>query len=404
MLDHSGPVPIREAFRRRFDLEPEVVVDVPGRVNLIGDHTDYSLLPVLPIAIDRSIQVAASPSARLVVESIGFEGGYRMGERASGWARYVDAAVGVLGGDQGASVLIGSDLPATGGLSSSTALTLGVLAALGRVWRMGLEREALPGLCVTAERSLGVEGGLMDQIVIVHAERNAALRIDFDPPAHRPVPIPDTLAFVAAYSGAPAAKGAEARDAYNTGVVSSRAAAATLGVMLGLDVGDPPALSRVASMTGVDDALLGLPALASVDDVGDRFGVDSQRIVTLTAETYDPTRPLRIRTAAQHAISEARRVDLAEAALNARDAPGFGLLLDESHASLQAFGSSSPGLEVVVGAMRAGGSFGARVTGAGFGGYAVAACSPSLVTRVVEAARDATGGPAFQVRPSGGLR
>jgi len=96
-------------------------------------------------------------------------------------------------------------------------------------------------------------------------------------------------------------------------------------------------------------------------------------------------------------------VDKAEAALVDNNGAALGRLFDESHASLQEFGASTHALDVVVDAARLGGALGSRLTGAGFGGWAVAACTPDLVANVVEAMSVAGGGPAFPVVASAGV-
>lgn len=242
----------------------------------------------------------------------------------------------------------------------------------------------------------------MDQLVIAHGRRGSALQIDFDPIRFHTVAIPDDISLVVAYSGTPGAKGAEARDGYNTRVVASRAAAACLAARLGLDAGEPPALSKVAgAVTG--DLLASLPSEASVADLMVEFRIDAGPVATLTTETYDLLRPFPVQSVATHILSEASRVDATERALVAGDAARVGALMNESHASLRSFGVSSPGLERVTAAMRSAGALGARITGAGFGGNAVAACGPDRVAAVIAAAIDATGGPAFEVVASDGL-
>ncbi len=98
------------------------------------------------------------------------------------------------------------------------------------------------------------------------------------------------------------------------------------------------------------------------------------------------------------------RVDLAEQALTEGDLAELGRLVDASHRSLGRFGASTPALDGLTAAMRSAGATGSRLTGAGFGGYAIAVCRPDQVAAVSAAGRRATGGPAFQVLPSMGLR
>ncbi len=396
-------------FVRLFGSEPELEIRSPGRVNLIGEHTDYSLLPVMPLAIDRSVTIAAATTedGTLAAESTTFPGRIDIvladvPADVSGWHRYLVAAVRALGVDgHGARLLVGGDLPPTGGLSSSSAFTVGVIATLDRLWGLGLSRADYPALAIAAERSIGVEGGMMDQTVIALAEPGHALRIDFDPPGTRQVPIPEGMGMVAAYSGSPAPKGGDANHAYNTRVVACRAAALLLGVPRGIDVSVPPVLSKIVAAGDVD--LTGLDVDTTASRVAADVDVDVELMVQMTAGRFDPDAPLPVAAVARHVVSEAGRVDQAEAALNAGDMAGLGRLLDASHVSLQDFGASSPSLDTLVDAMRDAGAWGARLTGAGFGGYAVAVCPDSSVDAVVEAAVEATGGPAFRVVASAGV-
>ncbi|HEY5650445.1 MAG TPA: hypothetical protein VIW46_03285, partial [Acidimicrobiia bacterium] len=316
-----------------------------------------------------------------------------------GWHRYFAAAVDAVGFVGGAHVLIDADLPATGGLSSSSAFTVGVLMALGTFAGDPPSRSELPQLALAAERSIGVESGAMDQTVISLATAGHALRIDFDPFGTRQVPLSDDLGIVAAYSGRAAPKGGDANHSYNSRVVACRAAALLLGSLEGVDVGSPPVLSKVRDSSRVGE----LPVEAAAHDVAAQLRVDVSRMVKLTATDFDPDTPLPVRSVAIHVLSEATRVDEAEAALIAEDYAALGRLLDASHDSLREFGASSPALDRLVGAMRGAGAFGARLTGAGFGGYAIAICEPDDVDSVVGAAEEATGGPAFRVRASAGV-
>jgi galactokinase len=400
---------ITHDFSRLFGLDPSVEIRSPGRVNLIGEHTDYSLLPVMPLAIDRAVTLAAADAddGRLIVESVTFPGIIDIDladppGSVTGWHRYLVAAVRALGSPgPGARLLVGGDLPPTGGLSSSSAFTVGVIATLDRLWGLGLSRTDYPGIAIAAERSIGVEGGMMDQTVIALAERGHALRIDFDPPGHRHVPIPEDLGLVAAYSGSPAPKGGDANHAYNTRVVACRAAALLLGVPRGIDVSVPPVLSKVVAAGAVD--LGGLPEEITATDVASRLDVDVELMVAMTAARFDDNVPLPVGVVARHVMGEAARVDDAEAALTAGDMETLGRTLDASHASLREFGASSLSLDRLVAAMRDAGAWGARLTGAGFGGYAVAVCPQRAVGAVVEAATGATGGPAFPVVASDGV-
>ncbi|MGQ0849658.1 MAG: galactokinase [Actinomycetota bacterium] len=383
----------------------------PGRVNLIGEHTDYSLLPVLPMAIDRAVTVTAVQADHGVrAHSTSLGGLVRIDpddkSPPTGWGRYVHAAVMALGGTRGRGALIevGGDLPHTGGLSSSSALTIAVLAVLNDLWELALDPGGLVTAAVEAERASGVEGGSMDQTVIVHAVEGNALRIDFHPMQRRLVPLPPGLSIVIGYSGEPAAKGETARHSYNRMVVAARAAAVLIANHLPVPSPHPPVLASVAGRVGAEDAAAGLPHEVSANDAARRSGHPVEDLIRLSAADFDGNEPLPVRTVGQHVLAEAKRVDEAEASLLAGDLPSFGRLLDQSQASLERVGASTPGLDQVVKAFRRAGAYGARLTGAGFGGWAMAAVPSDLVDRTVAAARTASGHPAFEVRPSDGVQ
>lgn len=393
-------------FRRHFGRDPAVVVSAPGRVNLIGEHTDYSGLPVLPFAIDRRVTVAAAPGHRL--EMVSGVGGDPYVDRSQreGWHRYVSAVLDALGHEGGVLATVHSDLPSGGGLSSSTAFTMALAAAVARVEGRGLEPAAVARLAAAAERAAGVESGEMDQTVIAHAREGNAMRIDFEhgPPEFRHLPLPADAAFVVAYSGQPAEKGGAARDAYNSRVVGGRVATVLLADRLGVAVPSPLRLGGIADMAGVADLAGELPVESSVAEAARRTGVEVAPLTTLTRGSFPSDLPVPVRAVARHVLTEATRVDQAEEALAGGELEDLGRLMDRSHSSLRGFGASTSALDRLVGAMRAAGALGARLTGAGFGGNAVALCRSDGVDGIVATAVEATGGPAFEVRASAGLR
>lgn len=405
---------IRAAFAEHFGAAPVVLVRAPGRVNLIGEHTDYSHLPVLPMAIGQGLTIAAAPAATpfVAAASADFPELANVPRNApapaaeSGWPRYVAGAVKELADvapGLGAQLFVSGDLPAGGGLSSSSALTVGIIAALNAVWDCGLDRAAIVRRAIVAERHAGVESGGMDQTVIAFAEAGAALRIDFDPPGHHTVALPPGLCFVAAYSGEEAPKAGAARDAYNERVVGARLAAAMVADAVGLDLDHPITLRQVAGVDVADILVDGLPERLSATEVAHGVDLDVEHLVRLTAGRFDHQVKVPVRRVARHILSEAVRVDEAEAALLAADLPAFGRLLNESHNSLRDdFRCSTPALDRLCAAMRKAGALGSRLSGAGFGGYALAATSPDRLPAVLAAALAATGGPAFEVSAAAG--
>ena len=412
-MTHPSKQSSSEAFSAAFGAPPTVVVRAPGRVNLIGEHTDYSLLPVLPIAVDRSLLIAVDANDSNTVEAISaqFEGSVVIDRAAivgpDGWGRYLSGTLMELRSfapGQGARIHVSGDLPSDGGLSSSSSLTVGILVALSAAWGLDLDLEAIVVLATAAERHVGVESGGMDQTVIAFGKPGAALRIDFHPAGRRLVPVPDGLRFVVAYSGEAAPKGGSVREQYNERVVGARLAAAMLADQVGLDIGSPPTLSEVADVDVVDVLVDDLPEKTSAQEVAHGAQVDVQRLVLLSASSFNHITKVPVRRVARHILGEAQRVNAAESALNEGDLAAFGELMDESHDSLrQDFKCSTAALDKLCAAMRKAGAFGARLTGAGFGGYALAAVPADKVEVVIAAAVAATGGPAFEVTASGGV-
>jgi N-acetylgalactosamine kinase len=390
-------------FEDRFRCAPQLVVSAPGRVNIVGEHTDYSGFPVLPMAIQRRVVLlaAAADDDRVLAASEQLDGTYdSAAEPTAPWTRYVAAAIVAVGQAGGARLLVAGDLPPTGGLSSSSAVTVATVTALLSVWNLDGDRDRIVELALAAERSTGVEGGAMDQTIIVHARRGNALRIDFSPPARRQVEVPDTICFVAGYCGSPAAKGGDAMEEYNRRVVGCRLAAVSLAALSGVDPATVRTLADVRDRAGGVDEL---PESASARQVavGARIASDLDR---LTSGRIDADVELPLRAMARHVFSESRRVDHAEEALRSGDLVRIGEILDESHRSLSDdFGVSTPSLDALVSAGRDAGASGARLTGAGFGGWAIAACSPAATARVADAMRSIAGS-AFVATASEGLR
>jgi galactokinase len=397
-----------ELFVDRFGSDPLFTIRAPGRVNLMGDHTDYSMLPVLPVAIQRGVSVAAGPGPKRVAAVSDAQPGtvlVRGGSATQGWGVYLAGIVKMLGDsavDRGACLAVSSDLPSTGGLSSSSALTLAALGALNRLWGLGMDKERLVALAIAAERLAGVESGGMDQTVIAFAEPGRALQISFEPLRRRSIRLPTGVSFVAGYSGTAAPKGSAAKGAYNRAVVSCRAAALLLAGAIGIEPGTPPVLRRVA--TASQSALSDLPEQVRSVEVADMAGVDVEVLTTMShGGFFSKNEYLFPRSAARHVLAEARRVDAVVGALGVADGAQLGRIFDASHVSLGEFGATTPQLDELVAAARAAGAWGARLTGAGFGGWAVAVCPPEAVPAVTEAMTVEGGTEAFAVEASGGM-
>ncbi|MDT8340808.1 MAG: galactokinase family protein [Longimicrobiales bacterium] len=374
----------------------------PGRVNLIGEHIDYHGLPVLPMALSHGVRLTFVARTDAVVVVRNADPGY--GERrfplaplpaptppplpaptpgpSGDWGNYVWAAAVTVASRFGARVgiegTVSSDLPAGGGLSSSSALVVAVAQALLYASNLRPDRLELAEALAEGERLVGTAGGGMDQAASLLGREGYALRVSFDPLTVETVRVLDGWAVVVADSGVRARKSAELRDAYNRRRTESARALAGIAGACGLPGASP---ARLVARVGVPELL---ERCAHRPGQGARW--------------------------AEHALAEAGRVEAAVAALRAGRLQSFGQLLDASHASLRdVYRVSHPRLDALVAAARGAGAAGARLTGAGFGGCMLAVCAVERAAAVAEAlaeARAALGAPRgrapFRARPGGG--
>jgi galactokinase len=346
-----------EAAARPGDIR---VVHAPGRVNLIGEHTDYNEGFVLPVAIDLGIAIALLPTdddrVRLTLVETGETGEFEAGAvdaRRGGWIDYVAGMAWAMAaegpGPRGFRGILASDLPQGAGLSSSAALEVVSAWALSGGERPAVDPMRLVHLVQRGENGfIGLNNGIMDQFASIFGEAGRALLLDCRTLDHRSIPMgDDDLALVACHSGSP--RRLES-SAYNERRAQCEAAVATIAETV--------------------------PGVTALRDV-------TPAMLEMARPRLDPIVAAR----AEHIVHENERVLAAIAAFEAGDLPTVGRLFYESHASMRdLFGISSPELDALVEIARAvPGVIGARLTGAGFGG-----CTINLVRRdAVGALREA---------------
>ena len=362
------------AFLRRFgEGEPPLVARAPGRINLIGEHIDYCDLPVLPMAIQRELQVAFRPTettrCRLSNADPAFPDrafdldGPAEVESPGDWGAYPASAAFELAACYGLRVgvdaLVLSDLPFAAGLSSSSALMIAVGLALMHVNELDAPPLELAHAMAEAERHTGTQGGGMDQAISMMAVEGHASLIGFHPLTVRHTSVPPDWRFVVANSLVAAEKSGAARQAYNAGPTLSR-----------------EALEVVASSVQADDAL----AAPNYAGLMSEHGLPE--LLSAAEPALDEGHMRRFR----HVVTEADRVRRAQVALEEADLAGFGALMTASHESLRDdCGVSCPELNDLVDIARRAGAVGARLTGAGFGGCAIALCTSESAPSVLEA-------------------
>ena len=396
------PPELRSAFDAHFGTPaPALFVLSPGRINLIGEHIDYNNLSVLPMAIGRHVRLLVRPRADARVRIASLSAGFGAREFLLGreippypvgdWGNYVKAAVQALArthdGLHGFDAALDSTLPVAAGLSSSSALVIGVALALlganGRTW----DAVALAEEMAKAERYTGTQGGGMDQAICAGAVEGTASRVDFAPLRITPVPVPTDWRFVVAHSLSRAEKSGGAQATYNRRTVECR-----------------EALSLVETrLTRGGSSGRGYRELLATYSAGE--------LVEIGEQVLDGDLRKRFR----HVVTEADRVRRAEVALRGSDLATFGTLLSASHVSLRDdYEVSSTALDELVAIADAAGAAGARLTGAGMGGCIIATAPARDVEGVLDHLRTefyvprAPAGPLgdhlFLADPAGGAR
>jgi len=344
---------VTHAFEQRFGVPPAHIVRAPGRVNLIGEHTDYNDGFVLPMAIDRAAWIALRPRAnrRVVLHSLDIDDTLDVSldrlqqssldpaERERNWGEYVKGVAWALQEAgyrlRGWEGIVTGDVPMGAGLSSSAALEMVVARSFAAVSGFIWDAARIARLGQRAENEwVGVNSGIMDQMISASGEEGHALLIDCRALQAQSVPLPSTTSVVVLDT---CTRRTLVGSAYNERREQCQAAARFFGVPALRDV----SVAEFETQAGSLDSL--------------------------------------IRRRARHVVTENARTLAAAEAMYARDAVALGQLMNESHASLRDdFEVSSEALNAMVEAAQEEGCCGARMTGAGFGGCAVALVEASV--------------------------
>ncbi len=347
---------LHDAFAARFGAPPQLVVRAPGRVNLIGEHTDYNEGFVLPIAIDRATFIAARArldrTVRVYSVQFSADDAFSLDQIERNphqpWSNYVrGVAKGILARDlplAGADLLIDSEVPPGAGLSSSAALEVAVAYALQLLNRLDLLGEELALLAQGAEQSfVGMQCGIMDQFMAALGRAGHALLLDCRDLSYRPIPVSPQARVVVCDSGV--------RHSLVGSEYNERRAACEEAVRL---------------------LRARLPRIAALRDV-------APAQLEANADLLPPV----ILRRARHVVTEIERTLAAAAALEHGDLPRFGALMDASHASLRDdYQVSTPELDTLVEIARSlPGCYGSRLTGGGFGGSTVSLVAEGSVER-----------------------
>jgi galactokinase len=340
------------SFNHHYGKPPALVSRAPGRVNLLGEHVDYNDGPVLPVALDRAVCLAAAPSGDDIVslialdfdESVSFklteldQKVDLQGQPLPGWALYPAGVAWSLQTDglpvSGMQAVYTSDVPIGAGLSSSAAVEIAFSVTWQALGDWETDRMRLARLCQRADNQyVGIASGLMDQFASAHGQEGHALYFDTRSLMWEAIPLPPDISIVIADSGI--------RRALVDSEYNERRAACEKAVEL---------LRQYKT------------DIQSLRDVSPREFV-----------AYSEFLPEVIRRRAEHVVKEIARVQSAVIALRLNEKASFGALMYSGHASLRdLYQVSTPELDTLVEIARGSpGCYGARLTGAGFGGCTV---------------------------------
>lgn len=425
---------LKSKFLQVFGHLPDIYARSPGRVNLIGEHIDYEGYSVLPMAIRQDTIVAirkrdASESEKLLLIAnvsekyalctypadpdqdidlknhrwghyfiCGYKGYY-------GYAKSKGLDVGV---PVGLDVMIDGTVPTGSGLSSSAAFVCSSTIAIMAAFDVNFPKKELAQLTCECERHIGTQSGGMDQAISIMAKSGFAELIDFNPVRATDVPLPAGGSFVIAHSLAESNKAVTAATNYNNRVVECRLAAIVLGIKLGMEPQE--AISKVKTLSDVEglcvsfagnhgssDPVLAVKELLSEEPytAQDIEKITKENLVSIFAnsptslDVLKAAKRYKLFQRASHVYSEAKRVyafkDTVSSNLSEEEVlKKLGDLMNESHYSCSVlYECSCPELEELVKACRDNGALGARLTGAGWGGCAVALVKESLVPQFI---------------------
>ncbi len=384
MSERSLYAKVMQAFEARFLRAPEIVVRAPGRVNLIGEHTDYNDGFVLPVAVDRAVWVAAAgqPTREAVIRALDVRNDEAIVPLSAapttigGWVDYPAGIAWAFMQDGkrpfGLQAVFASSVPVGAGMSSSAAVEIAFAYTWQRISGFAYARHELALLAQKAENQyVGVNCGIMDQMISACGRAGHAMLLDTRTLERTYYPVPEGLALVVADS---LVRRSLASSEYN--------------------------IRRAQCEEAVRRLAVALP------------GIKALRDVTLEdLERHAALLPPVILKRARHVVSENARVHAFTQALQRGALDEAGALLRESHRSLRDdYEVSAPELDTLVEAANAvPGCYGARLTGAGFGGCTIAlvaeAAVPEVTARITDGYEAAYGKtPAvYVVHPDDGV-
>lgn len=389
-------------FKTLFPESKEIgIIRAPGRVNLIGEHTDYNALPVLPIAIDRNIIIIFSPVNDSTIRIYNHDPGFKYREfkiseetkpyETGDWGNYIKA--GVLwnkeGEKRGFNALIYGDIPSAAGLSSSSALVVASALTFLQANNSKLDLLLLADELAKAEQYVGTMGGGMDQTISLLGKENRALQINFHPLTVKEVVIPYDICFVVINSLIKAPKTKNARLKYNRRPIECRIALEIVNKYIDYKYNSTFNYSFIGNLVKnfpsfnhnfINDILTNVlnKESYSTAKIVNILGIDEEqfkeKFLLLKDGSYfvEPHDGFKLRQRFQYVIDEGLRVNRAVEALENNDITCFGKLMSDSYIGARdLYEISTPEIDFIVNEALKCGAIGSRLTGAGFGGCVI---------------------------------
>ncbi|XP_015867158.1 galactokinase [Ziziphus jujuba] len=424
---------LKSKFVEVFGHPPDVFARSPGRVNLIGEHIDYEGYSVLPMAIRQDTIIAirknvggsekvlrianvndkyqlctypADPEQEIDLKNHRWGHYFICGYK--GYHEYAKTKGVNVGEPVGLDILVDGTVPTGSGLSSSAAFVCSSTIAIMAAFDVNFPKKEIAQLTCECERHIGTQSGGMDQAISVMAKTGFAELIDFNPIRATDVQLPAGGTFVIAHSLAESQKAVTAATNYNNRVVECRLAAVVLGIKLGMKPQE--AISKVKTLSDVEGLCLSFasnhgssdPVLAvkeylkedpyTAEEIEKITGENLASVLGNSPSSLDvlkAAKHFKLHQRAAHVYSEAKRVyafkDTVSSNFSEEDKlKKLGDLMNDSHYSCSVlYECSCPELEELVKICRGNGALGARLTGAGWGGCAVALVKENIVPQFI---------------------
>ncbi|MCI4381835.1 hypothetical protein PGIGA_G00256530 [Pangasianodon gigas] len=397
LSDNDRLKKLKQAFFGKYEESPLFYACAPGRVNLIGEHIDYCGYAVLPMAIEQNILAAVSVNNSQIIQLANTDPKYKdftvsvseitIDPENPQWHYYFLCGVkGVqeqlsLSSLAGIRCVVDGTIPASSGLSSSSALVCCAGLVMMEANQKSVSKVLLAETCAKCERYIGTEGGGMDQSISFLAEKGTAKLIEFNPLRSTDVKLPDGAVFVIANSCVEMNKAATSH--FNIRVVECRIATKILAKFRGLEWSSLQKLGELQTQLGSSlDKMLDLVEEVlhhepySKEEICKILGITAQQLCDsiLSANTQHVI-DFKLYQRARHVYSEAARVLQFKAVCDSAPADALlqlGVLMNQSHTSCRdLYECSCPELDQLVDICREAGAVGSRLTGAGWGGCAV---------------------------------